>query len=126
MTREVISYYNNNGSDVYACLLDCSKAFDRVRHDKLLQNLYIVVDFIWEGKTFKIAYNVLIQQAEEGGLKLVDFEDKVKSLKVMWVKRLIKDKKERWMATPSSLYKTQNLLNISCSIKTQLKWNQNL
>ncbi len=29
----------NNSSDVYACLLDCSKAFDRVRHDKLLQKL---------------------------------------------------------------------------------------
>jgi len=39
MAREVISYYNNNGSDVYACLLDCSKAFDRVRHDKLLKKL---------------------------------------------------------------------------------------
>ncbi len=37
MAREVISYYNNNGSDVYACLLDCSKTFDCVRHDKLLQ-----------------------------------------------------------------------------------------
>ncbi len=37
--REVISYYNNNASDVYSCLLDCSKAFDRIRHDKLLQKL---------------------------------------------------------------------------------------
>ncbi len=42
-----------------------------------------VVDFIWEGKTSKIAYDVLIQQIEEGGMKLVDFEDKLKSLKVM-------------------------------------------
>ncbi len=39
MAREVISYYNNNGSGVYACLLDCSKAFDCVRHDKQLQKL---------------------------------------------------------------------------------------
>ncbi len=39
MAREVILYYNNNGSHVYACLLDCSKAFDHVRHDKLLQKL---------------------------------------------------------------------------------------
>ncbi len=39
MAREVISYNNNNGSDVYACLLDCSKAFDHVRHNKILQNL---------------------------------------------------------------------------------------
>ncbi len=37
--REVISYYNNKGSDVYCCLLDCSKAFDQIKHDKLLQNL---------------------------------------------------------------------------------------
>ncbi len=39
MAREVISYYNNNGSDLCACLLDCSKAFDHVRHDKLPQKL---------------------------------------------------------------------------------------
>ncbi len=38
MAREVISY-NNNGSDVYVCLLDCSKAFENVRHDNLLQKL---------------------------------------------------------------------------------------
>ncbi len=39
MAREVISYYNNNGSDVYACLLDYSTAFDHVRHDMLFQKL---------------------------------------------------------------------------------------
>lgn len=39
VAREVISYYNENGSDVYSCLLDCSKAFDRIRHDKLLYKL---------------------------------------------------------------------------------------
>ncbi len=39
---------------------------------------YFVVDFIWEGKTSRIAYDVLIQQTEEGSLKLVDFKDKVK------------------------------------------------
>ncbi len=78
-----------------------SMVFKEVKH--------IVVDFISEGKTSKIAYDVLIQQTEEGGLKLVDFEDKVKSLKVIWVKHLTKDKKERWMAAPTVFYKTQNL-----------------
>ncbi len=37
--REVITYYNNNSSDVYSCLLDCSKAFGHSRHDKLQQKL---------------------------------------------------------------------------------------
>ncbi len=37
--REVISYYNNKGIDVYCCLLDCSKAFDLIKYDKLLEKL---------------------------------------------------------------------------------------
>ncbi len=37
--REVITYYNNNSSDLYSCPLDSSKAFDRIRYDKLLQKL---------------------------------------------------------------------------------------
>ena len=37
-TKEVINYYINNGSKVYACLIiDASKAFDRLRYDKLFK-----------------------------------------------------------------------------------------
>ncbi len=75
-SRDVISYYNNNGLDVYACLLDCSKAFDHVRHDKLLQMvmsigllpviirslMYMTVRFTLNGK---IAYQfpLMVQMA---------------------------------------------------------------
>ena len=37
--KETIRYYNNRGSDVFACFLDASKAFDRLRYDKLFQIL---------------------------------------------------------------------------------------
>ena len=37
--REVISYYKQRGSQVYACLLDCSKAFDKIRFDILFPRL---------------------------------------------------------------------------------------
>jgi hypothetical protein len=37
--REIISYYNSNGSPIYACLLDCSKAFDKIRCDTLFNKL---------------------------------------------------------------------------------------
>ncbi len=70
---------------------------------------HIIVDFIWEGKTSKIAYDVLIQQTEEGGLKLVYFEDKVKSLKVMLGKTPHKRWKRKMMAAPTVFYKIQNL-----------------
>jgi hypothetical protein len=33
--KEIIHHYNDNNSDVYCCFLDASKAFDRVRYDKL-------------------------------------------------------------------------------------------
>ncbi len=33
--RETVNYYMNRGSNIYACFLDASKAFDRVRYDKL-------------------------------------------------------------------------------------------
>ena len=35
MVKEVIKYYLEHQSDVYACFIDASKAFDLVQHDKL-------------------------------------------------------------------------------------------
>jgi exonuclease III len=69
----------------------------------------LIVNFMWDGGSSKIAYDILIQQIEDGGLKLVDFEDKVKSLKVMWVKRFSDESKGRWKAAPRFFYKTSNL-----------------
>ena len=37
--KEVIDYYLNNNSDVYTCFIDATKAFDRIRYDKLFQIL---------------------------------------------------------------------------------------
>ena len=37
--KEIIRHYINNGSDVYMCCLDASKAFDKIRHDKLFEIL---------------------------------------------------------------------------------------
>ena len=37
--KEVATYYMNRDSSVYACFIDASKAFDRVRYDKLFELL---------------------------------------------------------------------------------------
>ena len=37
--KEVSEKYNREGSKVYSCFLDMSKAFERVEHNKLLQKL---------------------------------------------------------------------------------------
>ena len=38
--KEINNQYINNGSDMYSCLLDTSKAFDRVHYGKLFRILY--------------------------------------------------------------------------------------
>ena len=38
--KQVIDYYRNNGSPVYLCFLDASKAFDRVPHNILFSKLF--------------------------------------------------------------------------------------
>ena len=40
MVTEVIDYYQNSGSPVYMCMLDASKAFDRVNLLTLFKTLY--------------------------------------------------------------------------------------
>ncbi len=39
MVSETIDYYSRNGSDVYMCAMDMSKAFDRVKHSTLFKKL---------------------------------------------------------------------------------------
>lgn len=39
MFLETVNYFTNRGSPVYACLLDLTKAFDTVKHDKLFRKL---------------------------------------------------------------------------------------
>ncbi len=37
--KEVVNYYRYGRSKVYTCFMDASKAFDRIRHDKLFKIL---------------------------------------------------------------------------------------
>ena len=39
LVKEVVSYYNGRNENVYACLLDATKAFDCVKYDKLFELL---------------------------------------------------------------------------------------
>ena len=39
VVKEVVRYYCNQSSDVYSCYVDATKAFDRVRYDKLFNLL---------------------------------------------------------------------------------------
>lgn len=48
----------------------------------------IITDFLWKGGRSKIAYDVLIQDISDGGLKLQDLETRVKTIHVKWIQHM--------------------------------------
>ncbi len=70
----------------------------------------IIVDFIWDGKPSKIAYDVLVKNIEDGGLKMVDLESKVKSFNINWVKRFTLNKEGNWKKAPAYFYQEKDLV----------------
>ena len=63
--KEVLRYYKTRRTMVYGCSLDASKAFDRVKHDKLFELLYKrglppiilrTVIFMYEGQQSRCRY----------------------------------------------------------------------
>ena len=66
MVKETVNYYLSNDSNVYSCCVDLSKAFDRVKHDKLFQLLIdrkvpglflrIIMD-MYEHQTMRTVWN---------------------------------------------------------------------
>jgi hypothetical protein len=69
----------------------------------------IVQNFIWTNKKAKISQSTLIQDINNGGLKLCHFETKVTSLMLTWIKRLTSESKSRWKLLPQNFYNCSNL-----------------
>ncbi len=46
----------------------------------------IITEFIWKGKMYKIAKNVIIQRIRDDSFKFAEFKSKVKYFKLSWVK----------------------------------------
>ena len=57
---------------------------------KSLEN--VVREFLWDGKTAKIAYDILQNPKSQGGVNLVNFLNKDKALKATWPQILSKEK----------------------------------
>ncbi len=79
----------------------------------------IIQNFIWEGKTAKIAQKTLINNIDNGGLKLCYFLFKVDSLKLSLIKRLCDDTDANWNILPKFLYGCDDL-NIYFSVNHKI------
>ncbi len=80
-----------------------------IQSDNVIKELtQCIVDFIWDGGSSKRAYDIIIQQIQNGGLKLIDFREKIKALKIIWVKRLTDGTPQRWKVLPDVFYNTNS------------------
>ena len=84
----------------------------------------IIFEFLWNSKQPKVANNVMIQKIEDGGLKMMDFESKLKALKISWVNRLI-DHHANWQLAPKRFYNTHDL-NFFFSSKPKIRNNNSI
>lgn len=76
----------------YPC--SCTFTPERV----LVEFKRIVTDFLWDGKRSKIAYNLLIQQIEDGGLKLADLETRLHTIRLSLIQKVWNNPDSTWAA----------------------------
>jgi len=70
----------------------------------------IIQDFIWNGGTSKLSKSTLTQNIDNGGLKMCNFQFKIKALQLSWIKRLTNSTDSTWKTLPQHFYKCKDLL----------------
>lgn len=74
---------------VLSSLPTCSKIIGEVNK--------IIIDFLWDGKGDKIKRTVLMNNYEDGSLKMLDITTFSKSLKATWLQKYFDDSnKGKW------------------------------
>ena len=76
-------------------------------------------DFLWDGKPYKIKKSTIIDEKEDGGLKMVAFLFMSKSLKATWATRVFDENKAPWKIILNYLTKHLGGLKflLSCNYK---------
>ncbi len=59
--------------------------------------------FLWNNGPDRVKRTTIINNIEDGGLKMIHFESMVKAQKVMWIKRLCNNEHGSWKVIPSLL-----------------------
>ena len=59
-----------------------------------------IVKFVWKNKRPKVKYTTMISDSDQGGINLPDFETRVKSQQLLWIKRLKTNNENQWKIIP--------------------------
>ena len=72
----------------------------KLRNNTIDLTYKIQKNFLWQGKKAKIKPSTLCNVYKNGGLKNVDFRNKILSIPCSWVKRLFEDDFHDWKVVP--------------------------
>ena len=71
--------------------------------------------FLWKNKKDRIKRVGLYQDYDKGGLRMVDFETFVKSLRLAWIPRLLRSGHQNWKVVPDHCFKKRGGLELLLS-----------
>ena len=60
--------------------------------------------FLWKNKRDKIKRDVIYQEHDKGGLRMVDLEIMFKALRLAWIPRLLEDTRRNWKTVPNYFF----------------------
>ena len=72
----------------------------------------MIVDFIWGQKRPKIKKDVIIQNIDDGGIKVPSFCHIVEANKLSWIRRIISESDAKWKSVLRELAKPLSLLHL--------------
>lgn len=87
----------------YPCA--CSYTPTRV----LVEFKKVVTDFLWGGKRSKIAYNLIIQETDKGGLKMADLETRLQTIHLGLIRQIWLEPDSPWARVWAQALHTQDL-----------------
>ena len=70
-------------------------------------------EFIWDNKKAKIKHSTLIANYEQGGLKDIDINTKIKALQLSWIRRLHDSNFHPWKVIPTYLFSKISPLGVN-------------
>ena len=75
----------------------------------------MIIDFIWGKKKPKIKKDVIIQNIEDGGLKVPHFGDIVKTCKITqtWIKRILTANNAKWKTIFKNLIAPMSIVHLT-------------
>ena len=86
-------------------------------NDKFIQELnQTLFNFLWNSKIDRVKRDVITQDYDKGGIKMIDLRSYIESLKTTWIRRIIKGNDSKWKLLTNEIFEVDKLFNVGPGI----------